>query len=190
MSHPTGVIHGRFQVLHHDHLKYLLAGKALCDHLVVGITNPDPDRIGSEATDPARSCPENNPLTYHERSQMIRAALMEAGIPADEFSIIPLPISQPELLKNYAPTDAIYYLTIYDDWGHEKKKRLKNLGLETHVMWEKSASEKGLTGTEVRLAIRENNGWKTLVPVSVAELVEKWNLQERFRESSDPSSKS
>ena len=38
----TGVIHGRFQVLHNDHLKYLLAGKADASTLVVGITNPDP----------------------------------------------------------------------------------------------------------------------------------------------------
>ncbi len=180
MPHPTGVIHGRFQVLHHDHLKYLLAGKALCDHLIVGITNPAPDLTDSEATDPARSCPENNPLTYHERSCMIRAALMEAGIPTQSFSITPLPICRPVLLKNYAPTDAIYYLTIYDAWGHEKKKRLESLGLETHVMWEKTVAEKGLTGTEVRQAIRENNGWKALVPASVAELVERWNLQERF----------
>jgi len=36
-----GVVHGRFQVLHNDHVKYLLAGKARCRHLVVGITNPD-----------------------------------------------------------------------------------------------------------------------------------------------------
>ena len=41
----VGVIvseHGRFQVLHNDHFKYLMAGKAQCRHLVVGITNPDP----------------------------------------------------------------------------------------------------------------------------------------------------
>jgi nicotinamide-nucleotide adenylyltransferase len=37
MAHvyPLGVIHGRFQVLHKDHLKYLLAGKSLCEHLVL-----------------------------------------------------------------------------------------------------------------------------------------------------------
>ena len=40
--HKIGVIHGRFQLLHNDHLKYLLAGKKRCEHLVVGITNPDP----------------------------------------------------------------------------------------------------------------------------------------------------
>ena len=38
----TGIIHGRFQILHNDHVKYLLAGKQFCRHLVVGITNPDP----------------------------------------------------------------------------------------------------------------------------------------------------
>ena len=42
MIEKTGVINGRLQVLHNDHLKYLLAGKKRCDHLVVGITNPDP----------------------------------------------------------------------------------------------------------------------------------------------------
>lgn len=35
-----GAIHGRFQVLRHDHLKYLMAGKARCQRLCVGITNP------------------------------------------------------------------------------------------------------------------------------------------------------
>jgi nicotinamide-nucleotide adenylyltransferase len=40
--YELGVIHGRFQVLHNDHLRYILAGKELCRHLVVGITNPDP----------------------------------------------------------------------------------------------------------------------------------------------------
>jgi|GEM_PF-3973487 len=34
----VAVIHGRFQALHNDHLKYLLAGKACCRHLTVGIT--------------------------------------------------------------------------------------------------------------------------------------------------------
>lgn len=37
-----GVIHGRFHILHNDHLKYLLAGKLARCHLIVGITNPDP----------------------------------------------------------------------------------------------------------------------------------------------------
>lgn len=32
----VGVIHGRFQVFHNDHLEYVLAGKSRCRHIVVG----------------------------------------------------------------------------------------------------------------------------------------------------------
>ncbi len=185
MNHPVGVIHGRFQVLHNDHLKYLLAGKSLCEHMIIGITNPDPNLTAMESTDPARSSRENNPLTYSERSQMVQAALAEAQVPAQEFNIVPLPICQPELMKNYAPTDAVYYLTIYDNWGREKKRRLESLNLKTHVMWQKETQEKGLTGTQVRQAILKGRGWRDMVPSAVARLVEKWNLQKRLRESSD-----
>jgi nicotinamide-nucleotide adenylyltransferase len=184
MIHPVGVIHGRFQVLHHDHLKYLLAGKELCEHLIVGITNPAPEMTSLESMDLARSCIENNPLTYDERNQMVRTALLEAKVPAKDFSIVPMPICRPELLKNYVPTDAVYYLTIYDNWGREKKKRLEQLGLKTIVMWEKQITEKGLTGTAVRHAIQKGDGWEEMVPASISELIAQWDLQERLKNPS------
>jgi len=185
MSHPVGFIHGRFQVLHNDHLVYLLAGKALCDHLFVGITNPNQDMTADEEADPARSSLKNNPLTFDERRLMVRFALMEAGITSETFSIVPFPISRPDLLENFTPPDAAYYLTIYDDWGREKKARLESFGLRTHVMWDKPLSEKGITGKQVRKAIREGNDWKSLVPPAVAERIIEWKLQERFEKLSD-----
>lgn len=36
--YPVGVIHGRFKVLHSDHLAYIKSGKALCAYLVVAVT--------------------------------------------------------------------------------------------------------------------------------------------------------
>lgn len=144
MPHPIGIIHGRFQVLHNDHLKYLLAGKALCDHLVVGITNPDPTLTTLEPSNPERSQPENNPLTYYERCRMVHAALTESGVAKESFTVVPMPITHPELLRNYIPCDGVCYLTIYDEWGREKEARLAALGLKTHVMWNKPAQEKAL----------------------------------------------
>ena len=41
MLDPIGVIHGRFQMLHHGHMEYLLAGKKRCQRLIIGISNPD-----------------------------------------------------------------------------------------------------------------------------------------------------
>ena len=74
----TGVIHGRFQILHNDHLDYLLSGKALCRHLVVGITNPDPVLTKKEDSDPERDSAAANPLTYYERYLLVKTALTEA----------------------------------------------------------------------------------------------------------------
>ena len=180
MPHPLGLIHGRFQVLHNDHLKYLLAGKALCDRLIVGITNPDEMSTADEPSAPHRSDARNNPLTYTEREAMIRAALTEAGVPETDFDVIPFPICKPEQVAAVAPRDAVYYLTIYDDWGREKLKRFKELGLTTHVMWERPLPEKGLTGTDIREAIRKGREFRSMLPPAVADLVEEWNLQERF----------
>lgn len=181
--HPLGLIHGRFQVVHNDHLKYLLAGKARCGHLIVGVTNPTRELTSDEETDPERSDVANNPLTYQEREAMLRAALTEAGVSPDDFQIIPFPISKIDKLDEMAPREAVYYLTIYDDWGREKKKRFESLGLNTEVMWERPKSDKGIKATDVREAIRNGGNWQDFVPSTVAKLVEKWNLQERFRES-------
>lgn len=180
MLHPLGFIHGRFQVVHNDHLKYLLAGKSLCEQMIIGVTNPTPEQTVNEATDPARSNSDNNPLSFEERKTMIRDALLEAGVSSESFSIIPFPISSPKELKAIAPQDAMYYLTIYDDWGREKQRRLQSLGLTTHVMWDRPVSEKGISGKQVRKAIRTGSDYRSLVPPSVAEKVEQWSLQERF----------
>ncbi len=178
---PEGVIHGRFQVLHNDHLRYLLAGKALCRHLVVGITNPDPSHIGEEPADPHRSTMDANPLTYFERYRLVRAALSEAGLPLNEFSVVPLPINHPERYRYYVPLDAVFLLSIYDDWGRRKKNYFESLHLNVHVLWEVRPQEKGISGCEVRAAMAAGLPWEHLVPASVAALLKEWKITDRLR---------
>ena len=91
-----GVIHGRFQVLHNDHLRYLLAGKGCCRHLVVGITNPDPSTILADELNEHRHLPEENPLTFTERLMMIQETLRDEGYPLERIFIVPLPIHHPD----------------------------------------------------------------------------------------------
>ena len=100
-KYDIGVIHGRFQVLHNDHIKYLMAGKELCSHLIVGITNPDPSLTRDSSANPHRSTPLANPLTYYERYLMTKAALVEQGLELSEFSVVPFPINVPELIKYF-----------------------------------------------------------------------------------------
>ena len=76
-QYSKGIIHGRFQILHNDHMKYLLAGKEMCEHIIIGITNPDPFLTRDHKSNPHRSTNLNNPLTYYERMVMIRESLLE-----------------------------------------------------------------------------------------------------------------
>jgi len=179
--HDIGIIHGRFQVLHNDHIEYLLLGKVRCRHLVVGLTNPDPTLTARDETDPRRSEPFSNPLTYFERYTMVRAALVEAGLQADECSIVPFPINFPDLYSHYVPADAVYFLSIYDDWGRRKLAQFQELGLKTKILSERAPDQKGISASTIRRLMVEEGSWKRLVPHSTALLMEEWRIPERLR---------
>ena len=176
-----GVIHGRFQVLHHDHLKYLMAGKSRCRHLIVGITNPDPSLTRDDEADPHRSAPQANPLTYYERYVMVRTALMEAGVDPGDFSIVPFPINLPDLYGHYLPLDGIFYLTVYDEWGRRKLEQFRRLGLKSEVLWVKTPETKGLSASDIRERMASGEPWESLVPAGVAVLLNQWRIPERIR---------
>jgi len=180
-KYDIGVIHGRFQILHNDHIKYLLAGKQKCHHLIIGITNPDPSLTRDSETNPHRSTPIANPLTYYERYVMVEAALLEQGLKFSEFSIVPFPINIPELIKYYVPIDGVFFLTIYDDWGRQKKQFFESLGLKIHVLWEVTLVNKGLSSSDIREAIIKGKPWEHLVPNSVSNLMKKWSISQRLK---------
>jgi cytidyltransferase-like protein len=174
----VAVIHGRFQPLHVGHLEYLLAGKHLCDVLVVGITNPDPELTVFEPSDPTRDSVEANPFSFYERYVMVEAALAASGVPRSEVRIVPFPHGTPGRLRHYAPHDALYLLTIYDRWGDEKLARFERLGLATHVMWRRTS--KATSGSEVRARIAEGGDWEALVPAAVADVIHQLGIDGRI----------
>ena len=189
MPDPIGVIHGRFQMLHIGHMEYLLAGKARCDYLLIGITNPDSSLTRPTAANPHRSTTLANPLTYYERFQMISKAMVEAGVERDAFDIVPFPVNCPELLFQYVPRDAKYYMTIYDDWSREKQELLRNLGCEIDVMWTRTNQEKVTSGTEVRDRILQGKPWAHLVPPAVFAYITENKIEERIKEMRKSNSK-
>ena len=176
----TGIVIGRFQVFHNDHLKYVLAGKSLCNNLVIGVTNPDPTYFKDDSSDPHRSLVSSNPLTYFERYVMLKSVMRENGISCMNFSIVPFPINTPETYAYYVPMDAVAYVTVYDSWGQRKLELLKSGGLHTRVLWSKPASEKGITGSEVRRRIALDEPWEHLVPKSIATLIRELNLESKL----------
>jgi len=176
-----GVVHGRFQIVHNDHLNYILAASERCKNLVIGITNSDPLHMKSERADPNRSRPEANPLTFFERYCMLRAVLLEAGFKTELFEIVPFPINHPSYIKYYVPAFAKFFFTIYDRWGEEKLKRLKNAGFQTEILWQKDLSQKGITSTMVRKRILEGNDYQNLLPPSAYQMVKDWEIASRLR---------
>ncbi len=177
----TGVIHGRFQILHHDHVKYLLAGKALCRHLVVGITNPDPMRSRAETADPERNLPLANPLTYFERYSLIKTVFETQGLKPDQYSVVPFPINFPELYHYYVPMDAVFFLTIYDEWGKKKLEYFQELGLQAHVLREVGPEKKGISAKDIRECMRDMKPWEHWVPPCAARLLKQWGVPEKVK---------
>lgn len=181
MKDFIGVVHGRFQLLHNDHVKYILAGMERCGRLVIGICNPDEGRTCFSEVDPHRSEKGANPFSYYERYQMIKGTLLEMGVDPARFDIVPFPINFPEMIFNYAPADAKYYLTIYDGWGLEKKRVLEELGCDIEILRHVRIEEKGISGTDVRRKIMLGEDWADLVPHFVYAYVTGEGLDERIR---------
>jgi len=176
-----GVAHGRFQLFHLDHLKYVLAAKERCRHLVVAITNPDPTLTKFDPADPHRSTEVDNPLTFYERYVMIRETLLDQGLEFREFSLVPLPINFPELYRYYVPMDATFFLTIYDEWGERKLHLFESLGLKVEILWRRPKSEKGLSVSAIRRMMGLGQPWEHLVPAAVARLVGEMDLLQRLK---------
>ena len=186
MKDKVGVIHGRFQLLHKDHMKYLLAGKERCEHLIIGICNPEVELTKYTDANPHRSKKSSNPLTYFERMECIRNAMIEAEVKQEEFDIVPFPINFPNKIFNYVPLDAKFYMTIYDKWGEEKLRSLRDeLNLDVEVLWRVTLDKKGISASDVRKCIQKGTSWSEYVPKSVYEYIKKHKLDLRIKEYLD-----
>ena len=177
-----GVVHGRFQGLHLKHMEYLLAAKMRCRLLYVAITHPDIFACpAASPLDVHGTLVRDNPLAYIERYEMIRDSLLEFGVKREEFEIIPFPVDRPDVLAQYAPADAVYYMSICGEWDREKEKILSSLGLKTEILWERDAEEKGITGTELRALIAGDGSWRQYMPKAAAEYLTEHGLDERIK---------
>lgn len=169
----TGVALGRFQPLHLDHMEYLLAAADECDHLIVGITNPDSANRYRTPDDLQRSTSQNNPFTYFERYMMISDALIAANIHRDKFDVVPAPLGM-ATINEYLPDgdDVEVLLTVYDAWGERRMNLLREAGYKVRVLWRRDPADKNITGTEVRRRISNDLDWRSLVPEAVVPWIE------------------
>ena len=185
MAKKIAVVHGRFQPLHNGHLeRYIMKAVEMtnCDILYVGITNSDEAHIKPSRSNPDRSKPQNNPLSYIERLEMIKAALMEKGLKREQFEIIPFPINRLDLLPQYKIKGAKYYLTIFDQWGKDKLADLISLYRAKNVIEIPTEidDEHRIKATTIRRKMKLGERWEDLVPPAVSDYLKDNNLVEKI----------
>ena len=174
-----GCIHGRFQPFHNGHFEYLLAASELCDRLVIGITQYDPETT-DRGSPPHRMAESDNPFSYWERLQIIRGAIAKSTLTKREVEVVPFPIHEPENIWRFVDPTSIMFTTIYDRWNVEKIRRLKDQSFRVHVLWRRRVKE--IEGKRVRLAMRQYPlEFRALVPEGAFEVIEEikrnWSIQ-------------
>lgn len=175
MLFPEASIHGRFQILHRDHFAYFKQAAVKYGRLYIGLTGLSRDLGGGSG----REDTAQNPLTYWERTEMWRAALVELADGVDHV-IGPFPVERPDLLPDYVPRSCVCATTVRDKWNTEKVRRLSAAGYEVDVLF--TDYDKQLSGTDIRTMIAAGSGeWVELVPPGVAEFLISIDIEARLR---------
>lgn len=73
-------------------------------------------------------------------------------------------------------------MTIYDEWGEEKLKSLRDdLKLNVEVLWKVTLEEKGISASDIRKCIQEGKEWKQFVPNFVYDYIINNKLDKRIK---------
>ena len=176
MPYRYGMILGRFQPFHLEHLRYFHLAWEQSEQVIVGITNPDPSTIVEDELNDHRHLPEENPLTFIERLMMIQETLRDEGCPMERIFIVPLPMHHPDRWQYYIPQGTAIFIVVYSPWERQKAEQLRKAGFEVVIVdkW-----KKGISGQQVRSLLRSNGNWERLVPPAVARFI--LGKQERDR---------
>jgi len=174
-------VHGRFQPFHRGHLEYFRAAKQRCRFLWIGITQYlAPAMQATTPEDLHRSLPQNNPLTFFERADIIRLTLASEGFAGDEVGVIPFPIEEPDLLQNFLDTSVPVFTTVYDDWNRHKVQVLRSRGYQVHILWEREYKE--YAGIAIRSSILAGtDDWHGMVPAATAQYLAHLDIAERLK---------
>jgi nicotinamide mononucleotide adenylyltransferase len=105
---------------------------------------------------------------------MIRNSLIECGISADRFCIIPFDFENLETINNYAPPSPLVMMTITDKWSEEKQSKIEAIGKQVEILF--TDIDPVITGTLIRSLINScDSSWHTLVPPAVVRIITKIN---------------
>lgn len=177
-QYEIGMVHGRFQPFHHEHLEYILWGITKAKKCYIAITQPDINNLSETIGAPHRAKKEGNPFTFDERKRMIELTLNRLGIKNERYEIIPFNIDKIEdslntLKDKLGGQLPIQFVKVFSEWEEHKKNIFNNLGIEVIEINEshKEYATKNVTGTLVRELIFSQRNWKDYVPYGTQMVV-------------------
>lgn len=167
----TALFIGRFQPFHLGHLSVIKKAVAENDRLIISIGSAE------QNFRPA------NPFTAGERFQMIEAALIEAKIPLDKISIIPVrninnyalwprhvEMLLPPFRKIYTGSDTVKKLFENENANRKNPYEIINISMDLKI-----------SSTQIRDLMLTGGKWEILVPPAVAEFMTKITGQGRLK---------
>ncbi|MFH1674354.1 MAG: nicotinate-nucleotide adenylyltransferase [Pseudomonadota bacterium] len=169
---PIGMVHGRFQPFHLEHLDYVLSGYKRCKRLIIGITNPEPSEYIFNPASNHRHLEASNLFTYFARMEMIRWSLIDLNLDMDVISFVPFHINDQAKWEDYLPRAKVIvqYVRLFSQWEEEKIAKFRAYGFKVKII--DSGIQKKVTATQVRTALSENGNWQSLVPAATARIIE------------------
>jgi hypothetical protein len=78
-------------------------------------------------------------------------------------------VNEPELWPAYVPEGVTQYLRLFSDWGRTKLERMRAAGYDVVIL--DGGVEKGVSGRDVRDAMRDGDDWEGLVPAAVTRVI-------------------
>src|SRR5262249_15295966 len=126
----SGLVLGRFQPLHREHVRYLDAALERVEHLVIGITRP----FGEvpEAGGASRNNTDANPLPYWLRERIL-LDWADRNRVASRVTVRPVPISDSGLRSVVAPGTTVL-ITEVEPWSLEKRSVIEEAGHRVIVL--------------------------------------------------------
>ena len=186
LKNRVGLLCGRFQPFHYGHFDFISGVFEYVDHLIIGITNPDINSFNYTESDLQRSRPESNIFTYKERKEMVDAVVKNHFPPSKTHEVIKFNLNDIQPIIDKLPENLLFFHTIYDSWGEEKRKLFESTGTTVKVLWRRK--DKITTATNVRYHLTERDrDWERFVPRPVVKIIQRIGIDELKKRSYMPS---
>ncbi|MEM2110206.1 MAG: nicotinamide-nucleotide adenylyltransferase [Candidatus Odinarchaeota archaeon] len=163
----VGLIIGRFQPPHKGHINAIKNLLKKVDMLIIG--------VGS-----AQKCYfQNNPFTAGERISMLKAALEEASVEYSKYMLIPIQDVDDNRLWVYHVVSLVPRFDIVYTNDRLSNYLFKHAGFDARFFEEYDRSV--YSSTEVRRRMKDDGDWRSLVPESIAKIIDEIKGVERVK---------